>query len=371
MCVIILRNPGIQIPQAMLESACIVNPDGWGIAIADRGKLTLQKGLDKTNNPEVIGKILEDAKDLPLMLHLRYVTAGDRSLNNCHPFQSLKKDEDGIDVAFCHNGTLWQWKETGSSYSDSWHLNENFVRPLYQRVAKYTGPDEALKDEFAIRMLESEAGNNSLFGLIDGNGVQVAINHASGTEHEGWWSSNDYSFNISHREKKAYSGSSCGFVTNHNTTSTNANCNLGISEQEFWEKVVFDDDGKVSNVLPFAPDPPKGDTTGTNPFDEFDKEQEDELEQMALEELLEQGEKIQTVVKSMGTKRVSDKLAKTLMAENRLTFTDICKIDHISEMCRFDPEDLSELVVFYPEAAAVLLQDLLHELYLKNTRAAA
>ena len=382
MCVIILRNPGIVVPFEKLESACVVNPDGWGISVADRGRLLTTKGVGAKTDPEEIARMLEDAKDQPLMLHLRFNTVGARNIDNCHPFTTMKRDDDGVDLAFSHNGTLYSWKEQNSEYSDSYWLNEQFCKPLFKRILSYTGEENLLKDPFAISLLEDTAGSTSLFGFIDGNGVQLAINHSNGHEHEGWWSSNNYSFNQSHRKKvttvypsPSYDQRGVNQDYKKNTTGWTA-----AGQEDFWNKTVFHADGSVteapSSTCPF--DAADQETVDENPklltyqeaFEQADLEREKEIEDLETEELMEQGERIAKVASAM-PKRLNENLAKALLAEKRVHFVDVCKIDSLSEMTRFDPDDLSELVLLYPESATLLLLDLLQELYIRDVRKAA
>ena len=70
----------------------------------------------------------------------------------------------------------------------------------------------------------------------------------------------------------------------------------------------------------------------------------------------------------MAGKRPSAPLIKKLLESKRQTFCQITGIDHLREMTRFDPEDINELVNFYPEVVTVLLQDLLFELYLRDNK---
>lgn len=340
MCVIILKQPGIVIPFAKLESACIVNSDGWGFAIADRGKIEYVRGLDKRTNPEGIAKILEAANHLPLMLHLRYVTVGERNLDNCHPFSVLNRDEHDVDVAFSHNGTLWSYRDKDAKDSDSNNFNQQFVQPLYARTAAYMGTADVLKDEFTTRLMEEKAGANSLFGLIDGNGIMAGIGNFH--DMEGWWASNTYSFNSNHRTK----------TTETKTTTTT----YGYANSPSW----YDD--YEPNMLDHCPAPTATTTTPTviEPDDEDD---DDDIVTEA--ELLEQGEGIEAMI-AMKPEKISLQTARHLMSKTRVKFTDICKIDSIAEICRLDPTDINEIVTCYPEAATLLIQDLLVVLWAKQ-----
>jgi hypothetical protein len=371
MCVIIQRQPNVEIPFDKIASACVVNPDGWGFAIADRGKLSIVRGLDKETDPEMIMKILEDAKDQPLMLHLRYVTQGLRTLENCHPFWSLTREKHGIDLAFCHNGTLWDWKEEGD-LSDSYWLNQRLVIPLFERVKAYVKDDNILRDEFAIDLLHSTAGVSSLFGLIDGNGVQLAVNGLKGKEYEGWWASNEYSFNDRHRTPKTSS--------NHSTTGAVST----ESVQSDWEKMVEDNDKgtPLHKVFVYINGMPyyqffndAGDLMHTEkvspiavpdddpPEDGVPEDTEEEIAEMA--ELLDQGDDIKKVF-DMHHKKMNPELVRQCIKQTRPSFVDIAKIDDLREVTRLDPQDIEEMCQYYPEATATLVMDLLYELYFKG-----
>lgn len=382
MCVIIQRQPNVEIPFDKLASACVVNPDGWGVAIADRGKLELRHGLEKTTDPEKIMKILEDAKTLPVMLHLRYVTQGAKSLENCHPFWSLTRDEHGVDLAFCHNGTLSDWKENDSDYSDSYWINQKLITPLFQRTAAFVGKENILRDEFSISLLEEMAGYSSLFGLIDGSGTQLAINGDKGKEFEGWWASNEYSFNERHRTKTtSYSHHSCTTTGEHYSSAYPDD--PVVDPWNGWEKDLQADDEKVTKVFLYVNGKPmyhyyRQDGTLVKeeeakpvivpPEDpSYVEDTEDEIADMV--ELLDQGEDIKKVF-DMHEKKMSQKLIKHCTAKQRPKFTEVCKIDDLREVTRLDPEDIAELVSFYPEAATVLIQDLLAELYFKTVAGA-
>src|SRR5438045_8963039 len=99
MCVIIVRQPGVTLPFDKLQTACKVNAHGWGLAVVDRGRIELSHQLTaEGNNPDGVARALEDASDQLALLHLRFVTAGDKSLENCHPFRVLRHSLHGLDV---------------------------------------------------------------------------------------------------------------------------------------------------------------------------------------------------------------------------------------------------------------------------------
>ena len=194
MCVIISRNPGIEIDQQKIESACQVNPHGFGISIVDRGKIeTIREYKDSGNCSKRVLKILEDAKDQHVFVHLRFSTKGARNVDNCHPFSLFRGDEN--EHMFMHNGTLFSYGD--DDVSDSREFAEKLLAPLTE--AFYASKGDALFTDPAYKEIVEKFRNaNSVFTLYDAKGNNLIL--GSGVQHEGWWSSNDYSFNRYHRE---------------------------------------------------------------------------------------------------------------------------------------------------------------------------
>lgn len=359
MCVIIVRDPGITIPQDKLESACIVNPDGWGLAIADRGKLEYRHEL--INNPDVIAKALEAAKTHTVLLHLRFITAGEKSIQNCHPFKTMTREADGFDITFSHNGTLYPYKPTnGEVTSDSYNFNQRFVRPLVLRTAAFVGNANALDDKFLSEQLEDKCGSSSKFALMDGNGQALIINYNDGEEHDGWWSSNTYSFERTHRTGTSYTSP---------TGKTYYDTNYGTDYESWWEKEYGQkslEEMKGAKDPPFTPNVCS--LTPKQPELPMPKEFEpDEAEENRMENVLEQAEDFGKAMKAMSNPRMNPKLVSHLLSRKSPSFTEITKTTSLSEMTRFDPEDINEMVSYYPDLSAILIQDLLYELYLKDS----
>jgi predicted glutamine amidotransferase len=198
MCVIIHRTPGIEIPFDKLRSACIVNPDGMGLAIADRGKVELRR-IYRSNGNDVdeLAKFLEDNKNYNVFAHLRFRTKGNKDAVNVHPFTVLTKKRHGMDVQFMHNGTLPDFGTT--DWCDSKHFAETLLQPLLLRFLQSgMDYDEVLKDPILKSILESYSRKSSTFLLLDNEGNDLKI--GEGKQFEGWWASNEYSFNRHHRE---------------------------------------------------------------------------------------------------------------------------------------------------------------------------
>lgn len=312
MCVIINRDANVEIEFEKLKSACAVNPDGYGLMFADGGNMTIIRECpDKGNNPDEIARLLENYRSIPVSLHLRYTTVGKTTVDNCHPYITCMRDTDGLDVAFMHNGTLGDFRRDKSDMSDSYHFNEEIVRPLFQRFAKFSSPAEVLNDPLFENILEKYCGSSSVFNLMDGAGNILVINKDRGVQYEGWWASNSYSFNRYHREPEKTTKSNSGWYFNGRYYSRD----YAYSD---WQ----DDEPDV--------------TKETKP---------------------------NTVVVIDKPTNVIKEVTDIPQETPRKSFIEYAGLGSLEECCRLSDEDIEEMIETYPEFAKVLIQDLLYELY--------
>lgn len=317
MCVIIYREPGVVIPHEKLVSACIVNQDGMGIITVDRGKMELRKHFDpKGNDPDTLARAMEQGKDLPMWIHLRYMTKGATDKYNVHPFGVLKEKKHGMDLQFMHNGTLSDFGN--SSDCDSKDFVKKLLTPLCEKLMAAVGPEALTKDETLREILKKYAGRNSYFMMVDNFGNYQMIADDKGYQHEGWWSSNVYSFNRTHREPTVI----------YQKPSTNY--------RENWEKMygagVQEEPKKLYPIKTF---------TGGITYD--------------AEEVPFETEETKEVAKTPPANPISNTY--------RERFTEIAGITQLSDVCSLTDDDIDELVIAYPGKAKILILDLLYELY--------
>ena len=349
MCVIILPEKGKEVPFDDIKSACIVNPDGFGIAIADRNKLTVIKHYDKKgNNPEKVQKLLEDAKDLPLVLHLRFATKGDKNHDNCHPYYTLKKKDDGIDLILCHNGTFYSYEETDKTKSDTWHLNEAWFKPLFKRFKS----SETLQDKLLKDILEKLRPSSSVLTFFDETGSVLTL--GSGETMPWGWASNKYSFNRTHREpeKPAFQ-----------TPYHNSYPGSGYDNSYYWgaDGQVHYEYGSKNKVKKYStlheawqssknnqkvvPTTPETPLTG----DSLKDPQKDITSQL--------------------TPRIPfdfpNKKLEALSAQRPL-FIQLANIASLEQVTALEPSDIDIIIEHDPEAARILVMDLIHALYFKG-----
>jgi hypothetical protein len=332
MCVIIHRKPNVDIPFEKLQSACLVNADGFGLVIPDRGKLEVIKEFDsKGNNPDKLAKLLEKAKDKDVFIHLRFKTKGATDLKNVHPFIVSTRKSAGIDVQFMHNGTLSDFGNQADC--DSKVFTKEIVAPLYRTMLDSFGSEKALNSPIFAKILRKYSGNGSVFTLVDGLGNHLIINRDNGKEFDGWWASNEYSFNRTHREPTT-SYAKPGYYGNSGYKYKGGS--LQKEEIKSSSSSVVEKGGRDSVVdsAPFTTTPK---TTGA----------------------------VHHIPEITGTTNHKYILPKGDMptAPYRQTFCEAVGIDNLEETTLLSPDNIKDLVAEYPEHASLLIMDLITELY--------
>jgi len=198
MCVIIHKPEGVIIPEQKIESAWQNNKDGFGVTFNDRGQFHIRKWLSK--DPDEINKFLAEIKDCDAMLHLRFKTRGKVDRSNLHPFSVLTKKNHGVDLQFCHNGTLYDFGN--DDQSDSAEFAQTILKPMFEMLAKkYDGDISAiLDDEFGQQVVDKFRGSSSVFTLYGSDSQWIKFGKGVDFE-EGWWASNNSYFSNYARSK--------------------------------------------------------------------------------------------------------------------------------------------------------------------------
>lgn len=181
MCLIVYKPAGVRIPEPILESAASMNPHGMGLMYFSGDGVCVKRwsGTD-------IGELIQQQKPLlteECVIHLRYRTRGQVTLENAHPF------EIAPDIFLMHNGTL-PMGECAAGRSDSRRFVEDYLQPILSRC-----PD-MLHDDCFQSTLSEWAGPHNRFVLMDGRRRKtVILNRSSGQEAWGLWLSNLRWFN--------------------------------------------------------------------------------------------------------------------------------------------------------------------------------
>lgn len=321
MCVIIAREPKTDIDFEKIVSACVVNPDGWGYCIPDRGKLEIRHFFDKDgNDPEQVARLLEEAKDHNVFLHLRFRTAGNTGARFSHPFPVLTQRKHGQQIQLMHNGTLRDFDRNDSDYPDTFHFAGEVVAPLLERVQKHAGKTKVLYDPFVEQILKKYVGSSSIITLIDSYGNHLTINKDNGNQFDGWWASNKYSFDRAYREPTVHTYSSPYYGPYYNDSHKD-------KEKEYDKK------SKDQKII--------------------DKANEEQVVEKIDSPLF--GKENSALAKGKAT--IPD------YPVNRNRFLDLVSLGDISELNALTYDEIYELCYQYPEHMAILIMDLLEENY--------
>jgi predicted glutamine amidotransferase len=332
MCVIIKREPKIIIPDEKIASACHVNSDGWGISVVDRGQLTTQKFHDpKGTKPEEVIKALKEAEDNLVFLHLRYTTAGKTNADNCHPFEVFKGDN--FEVQFMHNGTLNKFsKGKNNDYSDTYHFTQEILKPLVRAFYEVDGA--SVLSNPTLKTILDEFRGLSAFALYDNEGNSLLCENTSCKQFEGWWASNEYSFNRYHRSPAAADKSGSWWDDNDNYSSPYG--------------------GYTRYPRSYSPSKPGSSQTPvanapTKPVSTKD-----------------QCKKIGYAL--MQAKRQNAPVRALTPPTKRLTFTELSDLNNLKEVMVLTEGDIYDICVELPLAATALIMDLIYELWEKDQK---
>lgn len=133
MCLIIAKPKGLPMPgRKAMKRWFYKYPDGFGLAFQDKGQVRVLKGaMDIHKMFKVVdimkGYLRQDDKtveDVDVVIQFRYAITGSPCPEFCHPFPIAKEREalDSLNVladkALAHNGTIWEYNQTG--YTASW-----------------------------------------------------------------------------------------------------------------------------------------------------------------------------------------------------------------------------------------------------------
>lgn len=175
MCIAILNLQSI-LSEDVFKYSFENNNDGIGIAFIENGKIRTFKDMNDYINVYIMYLKARENSDLPIMIHSRIGTSGNKDLKNCHPFLITES------LSFCHNGII-DVDEIDKNVSDTVH----FVRFLQT----LQNPENVL-NQFSYEYLfaESIAGSGSKFVFLHNNGNYQIINEQNGEWIDDTWFSN-------------------------------------------------------------------------------------------------------------------------------------------------------------------------------------
>lgn len=132
---------------------------------------------------------VELLKDRTYSLHFRFRTRGARSESNCHPFEVLNNEKDGMDLFLMHNGTFNLKSFEGDQRSDS----QIFTDILHNEIRDWEDPADLLRKPVMAR-LERTIGSGNKVVFMTSKGKDGILHEDFGFWQDKVWYSNRYSF---------------------------------------------------------------------------------------------------------------------------------------------------------------------------------
>lgn len=177
MCIIVAVPNEETIPEATLSTCWEANPHGAGYMFADGKEVIIRKGFMDFDS------FMEDYNTLdkqPHVIHFRIATHGTTDGDNTHPFRVSSK------LAFAHNGIINGVSNKQDKMSDTWHFNEELLKPLSAYDGKF------YKREVNVRLLENFIGSSKLAFLNSGGDITLFNEKQGGWDNGVWYSNKSY-----------------------------------------------------------------------------------------------------------------------------------------------------------------------------------
>ena len=190
MCLIIKANSPKDLDLNLMECAYQNNSNGFGVMFYNKGKVHTHKIVPK--NFDDIKKVWLKYKELNtnIGIHFRFTTVGDTKRSLSHPFQVLKKGENGSDrdLFVMHNGARLPTPIIDKDKSDTHQFIKWVIKPQLQN-----NPNLLYNAEW-IESLEELIGSDKLL-FLDGKTQEFTIvNQDEGKDVKSiGWVSNTYS----------------------------------------------------------------------------------------------------------------------------------------------------------------------------------
>ena len=389
MCVIVNVQAGKNLTEDQIWDAACKHSDGFGgVAFLGNGRFERLQTFDaKGTNPDEIMVFMDKYKNVNRIAHFRFATAGTKSFENTHPFNILN---DGNNQMFLmHNGTLSHFRIANDPKSDTHLFAEKILTP-YISTCRKAGmtTEQIIFDPILQHICKTNAGTTSVFLLFDQHGNTLTINESKGKEFPWGWASNDYTFDkYSWRDQKSgrfqnireyYEHTSQNkevgkqstppFDTNKQftesrqngkqstSTTTNENSKTQIflprNENVSTNKSISTTKNTGSNIYQFPSFLINGHTRYRNDTE------------FRIETI---GTAIRETMKKM-TKEQMEQVKVLYRPVSRKSFLEVAKINHYTDLCLLSSEELQEFVTDFPDAASVLIQELLHNMYIRDVK---
>lgn len=173
MCLLIFKSAASSVKPAWIKEGWRCNAHGAGLAWVENGEVQIKKGYMKLEDleadiPLIAGK--------PAIIHFRIASVGNKTADNCHPFDA------GGEWAMGHNGTIPNMTTVGEESDTS-----AFARDVLQPILD--ADKSAIFDTKIQKELEAKIPGSKMV-LLNPLGQRVILNEHLGHWVEGVWYSN-------------------------------------------------------------------------------------------------------------------------------------------------------------------------------------
>lgn len=175
MCILIYKAADKEIPKETLQQCWKINDDGAGFMYNHEDRLRVKKGFFDFD--KFYDSYSQSTAGKKAVIHFRIKTHGAIDMQNCHPFRVTDS------LAFAHNGIISNIKTPNKDKSDTWHFNENVLKPLANITTDFFG------NSAITELLRGYIGSSKLVFLDKENTVYI-LNEHMGEWHDGCWYSN-------------------------------------------------------------------------------------------------------------------------------------------------------------------------------------
>ena len=194
MCIIIHKNSGVTLTDAIYQECFGSHDDGGGFAFIKDGELVIKRGYF---NFKKFLKDIRENETLEMLIHCRTANRGTINVANCHPFRIVssfgtgEKKEPRFEFAVVHNGTIFEGRSTAKK-SDTMCFIEDVLKPCLDRDPWF------LNTAYGIHMIGRTIGFGNKMAIMAYDRKEKTasvhiINKSLGNEAHNCWFSN-YSY---------------------------------------------------------------------------------------------------------------------------------------------------------------------------------
>lgn len=248
MCQAIVKPAGVDIQKSVLKLAWQANQDGAGLCYVNEKQdaLIIKKGFFKFKH---FWHMYEKHKHKSLLIHFRWGTHGEKTVENCHPFMLAK------DAALIHNGVLSGFTPPlNSQLSDTRVFCDGYLAPG-MHLSQLSSHDY-LSSQALRGFVEAIIGVQNKLAVMTTKGV-VIFNEAQGEWFEGAWYSAGYPQETS--------------LDRYNRLWYTAQ-NTGIQGEDTW----LDDMMCEEPARPLSGELTWGKPVDESPYNDYDSEEDEE-----------------------------------------------------------------------------------------------